>query len=168
MRRKLGSGMPIIGTCSLAISAACHPAVGDEDAARKPLMYGAVEAPGLREIRLGTFALLVRGWYRCKMGRGTVDVDSAHEGQVMTESRQRNWICRPIVNQLSTQVCSFRKGSWFQAVQIWTSLACSRSPQLFSAILFPEPLHSCIVVWLRERALKEHKCCNIAVHSNIE
>jgi hypothetical protein len=43
--RSLGTGMPIIGTNSAAISAACHPVVGDEDAATKALMYGVVEGP---------------------------------------------------------------------------------------------------------------------------
>jgi hypothetical protein len=42
MGKKLGRGMPIIGTCSVAISAACHPPnVGSEDTT-KGLMYGVV------------------------------------------------------------------------------------------------------------------------------
>jgi len=42
MFKWLRSGMPVLGTCSLAISAACHAAVGDENAATKLLMYGVV------------------------------------------------------------------------------------------------------------------------------
>ncbi|THC89639.1 hypothetical protein EYZ11_010915 [Aspergillus tanneri] len=41
--RRLKAHMPIAGTCSAAISAACHPPIGDEDAASKPVMWG--EAP---------------------------------------------------------------------------------------------------------------------------
>ena len=41
-RRKLGTGMPIVSTCSVAVSAACHPPVGEENASMKPLMYGAI------------------------------------------------------------------------------------------------------------------------------
>ncbi|KAL4889365.1 hypothetical protein BDV59DRAFT_186704, partial [Aspergillus ambiguus] len=40
--RKLKAHMPIAGTCSAAISAACHPPVGDGDAASKPVMWGEV------------------------------------------------------------------------------------------------------------------------------
>ena len=40
--RHLTPGMPVLGTCSLAISAACHPPRGDEDAGLKKLMYGVV------------------------------------------------------------------------------------------------------------------------------
>jgi hypothetical protein len=47
MFRRLGTGMPILGTCIVAISAACHPAHGDEDAATKILSYGVVPSqPG--------------------------------------------------------------------------------------------------------------------------
>ena len=38
--------MPLAGNCSLAISAACHPPLGDEDAALKPLMWGEVVISG--------------------------------------------------------------------------------------------------------------------------
>jgi hypothetical protein len=41
MSRKLGTGIPIVGTCSIAISAACHVPQGDEKAATKRVMYGA-------------------------------------------------------------------------------------------------------------------------------
>jgi hypothetical protein len=41
-RKKLGTGMPIVSTCSVAVSAACHPPVGEEGTATKPLMYGAI------------------------------------------------------------------------------------------------------------------------------
>lgn len=40
--RKLDSGMPIAGSCSLAISAACHRPSGDENAALLPVQWGAV------------------------------------------------------------------------------------------------------------------------------
>lgn len=42
---RLEKGMPVLGTNSVAISSACHPALGDEDAAAKGLLYGAVDAP---------------------------------------------------------------------------------------------------------------------------
>jgi hypothetical protein len=42
MFRRLGTGIPIFGTCSVAISAACHVPKGDKSAATKPLMYGVV------------------------------------------------------------------------------------------------------------------------------
>lgn len=38
--------MPLAGNCSLAISAACHPPLDDEDAALKPLMWGEVVISG--------------------------------------------------------------------------------------------------------------------------
>jgi hypothetical protein len=63
MRRKLGAGMPIIGTSSLAISAACHPAEGDEDAATRPLMYGAVKIRGVQG---------KRGWHVCFSSKDVV------------------------------------------------------------------------------------------------
>ncbi|CAG8075633.1 unnamed protein product [Penicillium nalgiovense] len=40
--RKLKPGMPVVGSCSLAISAACHPPESDESVAVKPLLWGAV------------------------------------------------------------------------------------------------------------------------------
>lgn len=40
--RKLKAYMPIAGTCSAAISAACHPPVGDGNAALKPVMWGEI------------------------------------------------------------------------------------------------------------------------------
>ena len=40
--RKLKPGMPVVGSCSLAISAACHPPKEDESAAVQPLLWGAV------------------------------------------------------------------------------------------------------------------------------
>ncbi|MCJ1291656.1 hypothetical protein MMC34_003201 [Xylographa carneopallida] len=40
-KRKYHSGMPIMSSCSLAISAACHATPGDENAALKKVMYGA-------------------------------------------------------------------------------------------------------------------------------
>lgn len=40
--RKYRPGIPLVGSCSAAISAACHPPEGDDDAATKALMWGAV------------------------------------------------------------------------------------------------------------------------------
>ncbi|KAL6719469.1 hypothetical protein ACLMJK_003709 [Lecanora helva] len=40
--RKYKPGMPLAGSCSAAISAACHRPDGDEDAERKKVMWGAV------------------------------------------------------------------------------------------------------------------------------
>ena len=42
--RTYPSGIPLAGTCSVAISAACHPPVGDVDAAFKQVQYGEVES----------------------------------------------------------------------------------------------------------------------------
>ena len=42
-RRKLDGKMPLVGSCSLAISAACHRPPGDQDAAFKPVQWGAVK-----------------------------------------------------------------------------------------------------------------------------
>lgn len=49
--RKVNPGMPVAGSCSLAISAACHPPEADTLVAVKPLIWGAVsheenEKPG--------------------------------------------------------------------------------------------------------------------------
>ena len=41
--RKYKEGMPLVGSCSAAISAACHPLKDDPDASLLPLMWGAVE-----------------------------------------------------------------------------------------------------------------------------
>ena len=43
--RTLGQGIPIFGSNSVAISSACHPTVGDEEARTKALQYGVVDAP---------------------------------------------------------------------------------------------------------------------------
>lgn len=42
MQRKLSTDMPLLGTCSLAINAACHADPGDEDAATKRSRYGSI------------------------------------------------------------------------------------------------------------------------------
>lgn len=42
---KIGRDMPVVRSCSAAISAACHPPPWDEDACEKPLSYGVVEQP---------------------------------------------------------------------------------------------------------------------------
>lgn len=39
-RRKLDGAMPVVGSCSVAISAACHRPDWDTDAAFKPVQYG--------------------------------------------------------------------------------------------------------------------------------
>lgn len=41
--RRLDPGMPVASSCSVAISAACHLPIGQEDAALRPIMYGVVE-----------------------------------------------------------------------------------------------------------------------------
>ena len=40
--RKFRAGMPLAGSCSAAISAACHPPDYDRDAAMKPVVWGVV------------------------------------------------------------------------------------------------------------------------------
>ncbi len=40
--RPLRSNMPLISSCSAAISTACHPPPGDDDASTKPVMWGQV------------------------------------------------------------------------------------------------------------------------------
>lgn len=40
--RRLKPGMLVVGSCSLAISAACHPPQSDKSGAVKPLLWGAV------------------------------------------------------------------------------------------------------------------------------
>ena len=47
--RSLDSVMPLVGSCSLAISAACHRPSDDEDAAYLPVQWGAVTQPAGRE-----------------------------------------------------------------------------------------------------------------------
>ncbi|KAJ1710323.1 hypothetical protein NYO67_7490 [Aspergillus flavus] len=44
--KRFPTQMPLAGNCSLAISAACHPPLDDEDAALKPLMWGEVVISG--------------------------------------------------------------------------------------------------------------------------
>ena len=41
--RKYDDGIPLVGSCSAAISAACHAQRGDEMAFLKPLMWGKVQ-----------------------------------------------------------------------------------------------------------------------------
>ena len=41
--RRYKPGMPLAGSCSAAISAACHPPEGDENASTRPLMWGVVD-----------------------------------------------------------------------------------------------------------------------------
>ena len=60
-------GMPVLGCCSLTISAACHGHDGRLDEDQKPLMYGVVEVTGDRTGRVGFSSLevepLQEGWY---------------------------------------------------------------------------------------------------------
>jgi len=42
-RRKFKPGMPLVGSCSAAISAACHPPEEDRNASQKAVMWGACE-----------------------------------------------------------------------------------------------------------------------------
>lgn len=44
--RRLSTGMPLAGSCSLAIAAACHAPVGEARGWIKPLQWGVVEDPG--------------------------------------------------------------------------------------------------------------------------
>lgn len=43
--RRYRPGMPLVGSCSAAISAACHPPRDDIDAATLPVLWGAVSGP---------------------------------------------------------------------------------------------------------------------------
>ena len=42
--RKYPDGLPLAGTCSAAISAACHRPEDDVNAAEKPVMWGVVDS----------------------------------------------------------------------------------------------------------------------------
>jgi hypothetical protein len=42
--RKLDPAIPVVGTCSWALSAACHDTGGEVDAALKPLLWGVVDS----------------------------------------------------------------------------------------------------------------------------
>lgn len=42
--RKYKAGMPFVGSCSAAISAACHFMSSDSDAALLPIMWGVVDS----------------------------------------------------------------------------------------------------------------------------
>ena len=48
--RRLPAGIPLPGSCSLVISAACHRPDDDVDAARLPLMWGEIKAGGDGEV----------------------------------------------------------------------------------------------------------------------
>lgn len=41
--RRFPTGIPLARNCSLAISAACHPPLGDQNPALKPVMWGEVQ-----------------------------------------------------------------------------------------------------------------------------
>lgn len=53
---RIGRNMPVVRSCSAAISAACHPPSWDVDAWEKPLSYGVVERP-----RVGQAGVTVPG-----------------------------------------------------------------------------------------------------------
>lgn len=44
--RKMPSGMPLVSSCSAAISAACHRPSEDTDAHLLPILWGVVDEPG--------------------------------------------------------------------------------------------------------------------------
>ena len=44
--RRYKAGIPLVGSCSAAISAACHPPESDVDAALKPILWGVVDNEG--------------------------------------------------------------------------------------------------------------------------
>ena len=44
--RKLRPGLPLVGSCSAGISAACHPPAQDIKVSKVPLMWGTVETEG--------------------------------------------------------------------------------------------------------------------------
>lgn len=48
--RRYSSGMPLVGSCSAAISAACHGPADDSSASLLPLKWGAVETDANSEI----------------------------------------------------------------------------------------------------------------------
>ena len=47
--RKTSSGIPLVGSCSAAISAACHPPKADVNASSKRVMWGAVPAENISD-----------------------------------------------------------------------------------------------------------------------
>jgi hypothetical protein len=54
--RTLDPGMPLVGPCTLAISAACHPGKDEADTATRPVQYGVItgeEADELGRRRVG-------------------------------------------------------------------------------------------------------------------
>ena len=56
--RRFPSGMPLAATCSVAISAACHPTADDTDAAFRPVQYGEVETKdGVRHCTFTSYAV---------------------------------------------------------------------------------------------------------------
>ena len=52
-RRRYPAGIPLVGCCSLAISAACHPPARTQDAAFSELKYGVVQSETPDETRVG-------------------------------------------------------------------------------------------------------------------
>ncbi|MCJ1309054.1 hypothetical protein MMC25_002709 [Agyrium rufum] len=66
-RCKLPRGIPVLGSCSLAISAACHGHRDRKGEAKKPLMYGVVEVTGEKTGRVGFSAdpvePFLEGWF---------------------------------------------------------------------------------------------------------
>ena len=52
-RFQLPRGMPVLGSCSLAISAACHGRDDKQRGAQLPLIYGVVEITGAKTAKVG-------------------------------------------------------------------------------------------------------------------
>ena len=46
-QRKYNASMPLVGSCSIAISAACHRPEWDTDAAVKPVIWGVIPPTGI-------------------------------------------------------------------------------------------------------------------------
>lgn len=68
--RWLKGGIPLAGSCSAAISAACHRPVWDDDASLKPVMWGVIKQQGLRDA----------DYAHCSFSSG--DVSTVEEGKI--------------------------------------------------------------------------------------
>lgn len=54
--RQLASAIPVVGTCSVAISAACYPPEDGTDAAQRPVQWGAVQDGDAEEVGHASFS----------------------------------------------------------------------------------------------------------------
>ena len=68
MRKLKGEGIPLMGNNSLAIAAACQTPKGDEDAARRRVMWGAVGDDGLGREGVGHCCFTRWGVERLRAG----------------------------------------------------------------------------------------------------